>query len=322
MLTERTIREAKPGPKPRIIWDARVKGLGVKIQPGGTKSFVLDYRAGGRQRRVALARVGEISLSEARARAGRELVAIRDGEADPLRAGKRARDAPTVAEGVARFLDEFVPRRIADGRMTERTAAEYRRKGARIVRALGRVRIADISRADIERAVSGTRPVQRNRLLAFLSRLFNVFETWELRPQHSNPCRGIERAREEPRDRVLSPSELAALASALADLEDSHPASVAAIRLATVTGLRIGEILAIRWEHVDFETGRLILPETKTGRRVHDLPPPALAILASPAALERLGVHKRRDGRIDISDGARAVRRGGGGGRAVRCSLA
>ena len=280
-LTEKRIRDAKSGPKPRILWDSKVKGLGVKIQPGGTKSFVLDYRTGGRQRRVSLGRCSEISLSDARARAGRELVAIRDGATDPLRRRQEARDAPTVAEGVARFFDEFVPRRIADGRMTERTAKEYRRKGARIVRAIGRLKVAAVTRSDIEGAVAAAAPVQRNRLLAFCSRLFNVFETWEWRPQHSNPCRGIERAREQPRDRVLSPSEVSALASALGDLEAAHPAPVAAIRVAAVTGLRIGEVLAIRWEHIDFETGRLVMPATKTGRRVHDLPSAALAILAA-----------------------------------------
>ena len=56
---------------------------------------------------------------------------------------------------------------------------------------------------------------QRNRVLAFTSRLFNEFERWDWRPQHSNPCYGIEKAREEARDRVLAASELAALAEAL-----------------------------------------------------------------------------------------------------------
>ena len=77
MLTERIIRDAKPGPKPRILWDREQKGLGVKVQPGGTKSFVLDYRVGGRQRRVMLARCSEIGLREARDRAGVELATIR-----------------------------------------------------------------------------------------------------------------------------------------------------------------------------------------------------------------------------------------------------
>ena len=120
----------------------------------------------------------------------------------------------------------------------------------------------------------------RNRILALASRLFTLAEKWELRQPGTNPTRGVERAREEARDRVLSPSELAALADALAAVETRSPANVAAIRFAAVTGLRIGEVLAVQWEHIDFESGRLLLPETKTGRRWHDLPSPALAILA------------------------------------------
>ena len=57
---------------------------------------------------------------------------------------------------------------------------------------------------------------------------------------------------------MLEPSELAALAGALNDAEPSSPAAGAAIRFAAVTGLRIGEVLAIRWEHIAFETGRLL----------------------------------------------------------------
>ena len=86
-------------------------------------------------------------------------------------------------------------------------------------------------------------------------------------------------AREEARDRTFSPTEHCARAEALRRCEDRHPAQVAAIRLAAVTGHRIGEILAIRWEHLDLATDRLTLPATKTGRRLHDLPAAALAIL-------------------------------------------
>ena len=112
-------------------------------------------------------------------------------------------------------------------------------------------------------------------------RLFNLFETWEWRSQHSNPVRGIERAREQPRDRVLAPSELAAIAAAMDGMTARRPAAVAALRFAAMTGLRIGEVLSMRWEHVDFETGRLTLPSTKTGRRVHDLPTAGLRLLAN-----------------------------------------
>ena len=279
-ITERAIRDAKPGANTRIIWDDAVKGFGLRVTPAGVKAYVLDYRIDGRKRRATIGRASAMSLKAARDRAVAMLADIRTG-ADPLRARQERREAPTVNEGLDRFFNEYVPRRMADGRMTKSTCVAYGQQAASSIRpALGKIKIADVKRADIERATRSRGRVSQNRILALLSRLFNLFEAWELRPQHTNPCRGIEKAREEPRDRVLSPSELAALARALNELEGEHPAPVAAIRLASVTGLRIGEVLAIQWEHVDFETGRLIMPTTKTGRRSHDLPAVALQILA------------------------------------------
>ena len=55
------------------------------------------------------------------------------------------------------------------------------------------------------------------------------------------------------------------------------------VRFVAVTGLRIAEALAIRWENVDHEQSRLTMPATKTGRRQHDLPPPALDVLRALA---------------------------------------
>ena len=282
MLTECRIRDAKPEPKTRFLWDGQVKNLGVRITPRGAKSYVLFYRIAGRKHLATLARCSELSLKIARERAGAELAAIRAGESDLLERQRRAKEAPTVNDGLDRFFKDFVPERIAMGRMKHLTAAKYRNQADNYLRpALGKRRVADVTRHDVESMAKRVAhsPTLRNRVLAFASRLFNLFEIWEWRPQHSNPVRGVDRAREEARDRILSPSEIAALAAALAETETANPAAVAAIRFAAVTGLRIGEILAIQWPHVDFETGRLLLPETKTGRRHHDLPSAALAIL-------------------------------------------
>ncbi|MCY3755945.1 MAG: site-specific integrase [Alphaproteobacteria bacterium] len=282
MLTERIIKATEPGPKPRILWDTELKGFGVKVQPGGAKVFVLSYRVTGRKRQASIGRVGELALKEARKRAARELAAIRDGEADPLDRRREARDAPTVAEGVERFFREYAPRRIEDGRMKPATMATYRNQWERTVKsvpAFAALRIEVVTRADIERAIAPRARIQRNRVLAFLNRLFNYFEALEYRPQHSNPCRFVEKAREEARDRILSPAEMGALASALDSEAEACPAAVAAVRLAAVTGLRIGEVIAMQWRHVNMETGRTLLPETKTGRRWHDLPDAALAVL-------------------------------------------
>ena len=282
MLTERRIRDAKPEPKTCILWDSHVKGLGVRITPAGAKSYVLSYRSASRKRLATLARCSEISLRAARERAGEELSRIRAGESDPLERRREAIEAPTVADGLRRFFEEYTPARIEIGRMSERTVVDYRLQAGRYIEpAMGKRRIVDVTRRHVELMVESLPRVQRNRVLALTSRLFSLFETWEWRPQYSNPTRGVDRAREEPRDRVLAPSELAALSSALTETEAQHPTAVAAIRFAAVTGLRIGEILAIEWSHVDFESGRLTMPRTKTGRRVHDLTAPALAILTA-----------------------------------------
>jgi len=282
MLTERRIRDAKPGAKTRFLWDGQVKGLGVRITAAGVKSFVVFYRANGRKRLMTVARCSDLSLRAARDRASQELGAIRSDGADPLEQRREAKEAPTFAEGWQRFLNEFAPERVRLGKMSPKTIHDYRLQADRyIIPKLGRKRIADVSRQDVDGVVRRLPNTTRNRVLALTSRLFTQFERWGYRPEHDNPARGIERATLEPRDRTLAPSELADLSAALDTFEERHPAVVAAVRVAAVTGLRIGEVLAIRWEHVDFEAGRLLLPETKTGRRHHDLPTPAQAILTA-----------------------------------------
>ena len=282
MLTERIIRDAKADGKARTIWDSQVRGLGLQITQGGKKNFVLRYKVGERKRQAILARCAELSLAEARQRAGRELAAIRDGNADPLERRRKAREAPIVADLIEQFFDIEAPARIRRGRMRPNTVEVYRyQAGKHILPAIGTRRVEDVTRADIERLVAPLPGVSRNRVLALIGRLFTLAEVWEWRTPGSNPVRKVERAREEARDRVLSGEEMAAFAAALGEEEEQHPAAVAAIRVAALTGLRIGEVLAIRWEHVEFETGRLTLPETKSGRRTHDLPTPAVEVLAA-----------------------------------------
>ena len=279
-LTEHRIRDAKPAAATVMLRDAKVVGLAVRIAPGGTKSFVLDYRANGTRRLATLARCSEMTLADARAMAGRELTAVRNDGADPLQRRTDARDAPTVADVLDRFLDDYGPRRIDQGRLSPKTLGEYRRQANGTVRpALGRMKVADVTRADVERAVAKCAPVERNRQIAFLHRLFNLAEDWEMREPGANPARRIDKAREEPRDRTLAPSEIAALGAALSGLD--NPIVAAALRFLTLTGWRNGEALALRWEDVNLETGEALLPSTKTGRDRRTIGAAALDILAN-----------------------------------------
>ena len=298
-LTERRIRDAEPKRATWFMWDPQFTNFGIRIAPGGTKAFVLDFHAGGKHRRVTLARVGEMNLKQARELAGREMARVRAGEAHMLDRRRDAAEAPTVAMTVQRFLTDHAERRIANGRMKRRTVADYDSQcRAVILPALGAMPVASVEACDVEAMVDPLKPVMRNRILALTSRIFTLAERWEWRPQRTNPARGIERSVETARDRVLSPAEYETLAGALADRAEHNPAAVAAIRLAAMTGLRIGEVLAVQWEHVDHDTGALLLPDTKTGRRWHDLPAAALAVLG---AIPRINAWCFTNGRTAIS---------------------
>ena len=125
-------------------------------------------------------------------------------------------------------------------------------------------------------------PYQANRTLGVLSKMFNLAELWDLRPDGSNPCRHVRRFREEKRERFLSDVEYQRLGEALKAIEvdGSETASaIAAVRLLMLTGCRLSEIQKLRWEHVDLGASELRLPDTKTGAKVVYLGDPAIAVL-------------------------------------------
>ena len=277
-LTERTIRDAKPSAgKQTFIRDGKLKGFALRVTPAGVKSYTVEGRkADGTKFRTVIGRADEITLKEARDRAADELAAARAGEATLTERKREARDAPTVADLAAAYLDKCERK----GRAAKTLYIYRQQLNAYILPALGRKAVAAVTRGDIESMIEPLARVTGNRVASLASAMFREAERKEWRAQNSNPAFAIERNREEARDRTFRADELAAFSAALADLEAVSPAPVAAIRFAALTGLRIGEVLSIRWHDIG-EDETLVLPKTKTGRRVASLPAPAFAILDS-----------------------------------------
>jgi integrase len=269
------------------LWDSELKGFGVRLQRGGAKSYVLHYRAGtGRGaplRKLTIGRHGSPWTPEtARHEARRQLGRVENG-ADPVAEKIARREAPTMAELTKRFLAEH-----AEAKRKVSTADEYRRLLDKvIVPALGDRKVADVARADITKLHHANRaaPYQANRVLAILSKMFNLAERWGLRPDGSNPCRHVEKFAERKRERMLSPVELGRLGDALVSFNFS-PYAAAAVKLLVFTGARLGEVLGLRWDWIDFDRGEARLPDSKTGAKTLHLPPPAIAVLAELPRLD------------------------------------
>jgi len=114
--------------------------------------------------------------------------------------------------------------------------------------------------------------------------MFNLAERWGVRPDSTNPARHVGKYAESKKERYLTAGEFERLARALSEAERAgteNPFVIAAIRLLVLTGARLGEILSLRWTHVNFEHGMLLLGNSKTGRKTIFLSKPALELLDS-----------------------------------------
>lgn len=279
-LTKRTVDAAPIKERDYVLWDEALPRFGLRVRSSGTKTYVVQYRAKGRTRHVTVGRRGVLTPDQAR-RAALKLLAEVERGGDPSRERAAARRASTVAELCDRYLEEH-----ARARKKPRSVSEDERLiESFILKAIGPRKIGEVERSDIYRIrkrLSAT-PYQANRVLSLLSKMFNLAERWSLRPDGSNPVRHVERFAERKRERFLSEEEMARLGKALDELGRRgrvSEAAVAAIRLLIFTGCRVGEILTLPWESVDFEQRCLRLADSKTGPKVVPLNAPALAVLA------------------------------------------
>ncbi len=286
-LTKRSVEAAVPKGRDYFLWDDDLSGFGLRVFASGKRSYLVQYKAAGRTRRVTIGPHGPITAQQARRRA---MVLL--GEAKTGGNPAEERDGGgTVAQLAERYMNEWASRHKKP-RSAEEDARNLR---LHVLPALGRRKVRDITKDDIkrlhvslsvERIDGGTErptPVRANRVRALLSKMFALAEEWDLRSTGSNPCRGVRPLKEIRRERYLSSSEVARLWQVLAEAERNGTAPVAVVtlvRLLLLTGARLSEIQKLRWAEVDFERACLHLPDSKTGAKVVHLNAPALQVLA------------------------------------------
>ena len=258
------------------VWDSQLKGFGVRVFPSNRKSFLVTYRRGARKRFLTLGTFGkDMTADQARKAAKSALGDAARGE-DPAEVKAAARRGETIAELCAAYMDRHASTKKSGG-------DDQRRIDRYILPAWRNLKAADIKRADVAALHSkigkAGKPYEANRTLALLSKMFELARRWGYVPEdQTNPARGIDRFKEQKRDRWLTPEELPHLAAAIND--EPNDSARAGLWLYLLTGARKSELLKARWDDIDEARATLRLADTKAGR-THYIPlsAPALALL-------------------------------------------
>ena len=277
-LTDSIVKDLPaPAAGNKIHYDSDLAGFGCRVTAGGARSFIINYRTrAGRERRFTIGQYPAWRVAAARIEAEKLKKGIGQG-ADPLAALTAEREAPTIADLCKRFEDEYLPKKRAT---TQRDYSAAIRRD--VLPELKHLKVAEVTYTDIDglhRKISKRAPYHANRVLAVLSRMFNLAIRWRWRTD--NPCRGVERNQEVKRNRYLSPDELVRLTAALAEHEDQQAANI--FRLLLLTGARRGEVQAARWADLDLAAGIWTKPGATTKQKTeHRMPlsAPAMQLLA------------------------------------------
>jgi integrase len=277
----------------KVHYDGDPAGFGVRVTAAGVRSFVFTYRIRGsqRQRQITIGRCSNWTARVARDKARALRRQVDDG-GDPLGDIAAERQAPTVSELADRFITEHVLPKTRPG-----TTTAYLGHLRRYIRpALGNLKVAAVKFGDIDRLhrhVTDSRgPYAANRTVATLTKMFGLAVRWGYRTD--NPCKGVAANRETKRRRYLKDDELPRLLKAMA----AHPnrGAVNIVRMLLLTGGRVGEVLAMRWEDVDLGAGtwhkRAAATKQKTDHSV-PLSAPARALLSEIAAEQAKGGAKQ-----------------------------
>jgi integrase len=252
------------------------------IKPDGT--------FGRRRESSVLGYVSEMSIKLARKAADKKLSQVNAGKAVPY-------STLSLREFVEQF---FIPLAFPILRLS--TRKRYRSTlDLHLLPAFGGNRLCDIRTVEVQRFVlqkfdSGLGWETCNHLRNLLSKIFANAKKWG-HCSGENPASGVELPEKRPtsKKQVLMPDQVVRLLAILREPVRTM------VLVGVLTGLRVGEILALRWQDVDLDRGELRVeqavyrgclgsPKTEGSRRTLPLP---------GTATQALGALARRSMRVN-----------------------
>ena len=265
-LTGDAIEALEPADKPWIAWDDQLTGFGVRVHPTGTKSFIVNYRAGdgGRKapnKRVVLGHLGEISPGRAR-RLARQV--LDEAAADPAGGRPATPGMPVLEQAFEAYLagnphraertNEFdryrFKRCLGDWQMRPLDAITRREVEGRFNRITG-----DSGWSTANQTISLLRSIYRRSCVDFED-LRNPVDLW---------LAGGGRYHRPRRRKISAPAEVLPCWKKGIESAVGMASARDALWFGLYTGMRLNEVLPLRWERVDMARLVFRVEETKTG---------------------------------------------------------
>ena len=264
-LTARVVREIVcPSHLAKVdVFDEVQRGFLLEIRKSGGKTFYQRYTNGrGQTRQIKIGAAGILNVSVARRR-GREIVAQALLGTDPHEERVKLRSIPTLHQVVR---ERYLPH-VKGYKRSWRTDETVLR--LHILPTMGNRFLDEVTREDIEKLLSrlagrGYSTGMTNRVTIVLRHLFNLCRQWRVAGVAENPTVGIRIAPDVCRERFLTKEEARFLVLSIE--QDENKPAAQAIMLLLLTGARRNEVTFARWEHLDWERRRLLVPLSKSGK--------------------------------------------------------
>jgi integrase len=278
-FTEARVRGI-PTPEAKRVYysDAKTKGLKLAVYPTGAKTFILYRKVQGKPERIFIGKWPEMAVEAAIDKADEMNGAIAKGE-NPAELRRQVRLEGTFKSLWDRYLEHH-----AKPNKRPRSVAEDEGIHKRYLAPWDTRRLSTITRRDVQRLHAEMRDENgiyaANRTLALLSTMFNKAVEWGW--HGLNPCKGVRKFSEESRERFLTQDEMPRFLKALAEEPSRDFRDF--ILLALLTGGRRGNVMAMRFDEVDFAGATWTIPTGKAkGKKqiVIPLVQPAMKVLES-----------------------------------------
>jgi len=297
----------------QVHWDHQLKGFGVRVNPGGSIVFIVQYRArkvGSKTQTLTIGKYGSPWSPDAAREEARAILERVHKGGDPIaerRAAEEADQAAIEAEtyyDFDAFADRYIERHVKANELRSLKDIEgtFNRDLRPFFKAKSVREITKQECKEMRSAVGDRSHSAANKAHKWL----NASLMWGI--EHDgleiNPMFGLKKPfKEEKRKRVLGEWEIAIIWSVLPLMTWQF---AMLMRLLILTGQRLREIAGIRWEEIDLARLEWIIPASRTKNKLAHLVPISpqverLLVTIQPDSSQRRGLLLTTNGRTPIS---------------------